>query len=113
MAMLQVLFFGLPALSFALGIPLALRLVPPNRFYGFRTATSFSSLEAWYQINFATGLAMMAAGAAGGVLALLLAQGAIALKPEARYVSGILFTAAATAASLIPVAIYASKFGSE
>ena len=72
--MLRVLFVGLPALLLVLGIPLALKLVPPNRFYGYRTSTTFSSLEAWYQINFATGLALIAAAIVGGLSVLLLSE---------------------------------------
>ncbi len=52
--MVRALFMGLPALTLVLGIPLALKLVPPNRVYGYRTATTFASPEAWYQVNFAT-----------------------------------------------------------
>ncbi|MGH6836911.1 MAG: SdpI family protein [Methylocella sp.] len=63
-----------------LGIPLASKLVAPNRFYGFRTSTTFSSPEAWYQINFATGLALIAAGLVSGLLVLLLSYGIIMLK---------------------------------
>jgi hypothetical protein len=44
--MLRMLFIGLPALLLVSGIPLALKLVPPNRFYGFRTSTTFSSSPA-------------------------------------------------------------------
>jgi len=105
--MLRTLFFGLPAMTFVLGVPLAMRLVPPNRFYGFRTATTYSSLEAWYQINFATGLAMIAAG---GFIVLLLSQGVIALKPEACYIIGILLTGVVTLLFLVPVAIYSNRF---
>jgi hypothetical protein len=53
-SMLRALFIGLPILVFLSGVPLALRLVPPNRFYGFRTATTFSSLDACFMIKFAT-----------------------------------------------------------
>lgn len=108
--MLRMLFIGLPALMFALGIPLALKSVPPNRFYGFRTATAFSSSDAWYQLNFATGLALVAAGVVGGLLALLLSQGMIALKPEPRYITGILLATLAMLAFLVPVAIYSNRF---
>lgn len=94
----------------ALGIPLAFNLVPPNRFYGFRTPTTFSSLEAWYQINFATDLATMAAGAVSGLLCLLLSYGVVALKPEPRYIMGILLTGVITLLFLIPVVIYSNRF---
>ena len=92
--MLRIVFAGMPVLIFVLGLPLAMRVVPPNRFYGFRTPTTFSSLEAWYQINFATGLAMMAAGAASGAV--------VTLKPEIRYLTGILLTGVITLLSLLP-----------
>ena len=107
---LRVLFIALPALTLALGIPLILRLVPPNRFYGFRTATSFSSADAWYQINFATGLALVAAGAVAGLLVLFLSHGPFTLKPEVCYFVGILFTAIITLAFLVPVVIYSNKW---
>ena len=107
---LRGLFIALPAIAFALGIPLILRLVPPNRFYGFRTATSFSSADAWYQINFAMGLALVAAGAVAGLLVLFLSHGPFTLKPEVRYLVGILFTAIITLAFLIPVVIYSNKW---
>ena len=108
--MVRLLFLGMPGLLFVLGIPLALRLVPPNRFYGFRTATTFSSPEAWYQINFATGLALIAAGIVGAISVLLLTYEVFALKPDIRYLVGIMLTAIATLLFLLPVAIYSSRF---
>jgi hypothetical protein len=110
MTMAQILFMGLPALVLVSGIPLALRIVPPNRFYGFRTATTFASTEAWYQINFATGLALIAAGIVGGLGVLLLSQGILALKAEVRFTIGILITGLATLLFLIPVVVYSNKF---
>jgi hypothetical protein len=108
--MLRALFFGLPAVTFVLGLPLAFRWVPPNRLYGFRTSTTYSSLDAWYQINFATGVALVAGGVLTGVAVALLAYGVIALKPEARYLTGILLTGLLMFASLIPVALYSNRF---
>ena len=105
---LRVLSIAMPALIFVLGIPLILRLVPPNRFYGFRTPTTYSSADAWYQINFATGIALVAAGVAAGLLVLLLSQ--FALKPEVRYGLGVLFTGIITLMFLVPVVIYSSKW---
>ncbi|MGH7075362.1 MAG: SdpI family protein [Stellaceae bacterium] len=108
--LLRTLFFGLPALTLVLGIPLSLKLVPPNRFYGYRTASSFASPEAWYQINFATGLALIAAGILSGVCALMLSQGLIALKPEPRFIVGVAVTGIVTLLCLIPVVIYSNRF---
>ena len=108
--MLRVLFIAFPTLTFALGIPLILRVVPPNRFYGFRTTTSYSSADAWYQINFATGLALVAAGVVAGLLILFLSQGPFTLKSEVRYLVGILFTAIITLTFLVPVVIYSNRW---
>jgi SdpI/YfhL protein family len=108
--MLQALFFGLPVLIFASGIPLALKWVPPNGLYSFRTATTFASLDAWYRINAATGLALAAAGIVAGIVVLLLHQGLFALKPELRYTAGVTATGVIVLGFLIPVVIYANKF---
>ena len=108
--MLRVLFIAFPAFTFALGIPLILRLVPPNRFYGFRTTTTYSSADAWYQINFATGLALVAAGIVAGLLILFLSQRPFTLKSEDRYLVGILFTAIITLTFLVPVVIYSNRW---
>ena len=108
--MLRALFIGLPALLLVVGIPLALKLVPPNQFYGFRTSMTFSSPEAWYQINFATGLAMIAAGLVSRLLVLLLSYGVITLQPEPRYVLGLLLTTLVMLLFLIPVVIYSDRF---
>ena len=110
MLLLRILFFALPIMMFVLGVPLAMKLVPPNRFYGFRTPTTFSSLTAWYQINFATGLALIAAGAVSGAFVFLLSRGMVALKPETCYLIGVLFTAIVTLMFLLMVVIYSDRF---
>jgi hypothetical protein len=109
--MLRAVVIGLPILNVVLGVPLVLRMVPPNRLYGFRTPTTLSAPAAWYPINVATCLALIVAGLLGGIAVLLLSVGMIALEPELRYVAGVLTTAVVTLASLIPVVIYASRFG--
>jgi len=42
-------------------LPLALRMVPPNPFYGFRTRFTRSSREVWFDANAFAGRAMFAA----------------------------------------------------
>ena len=108
--MLRALFLGLPALIFVLGLPLAFRWVPPNRFYGFRTRTSFSTLDAWYQINYATGVALIAAGILSGLVVVLLDHSMIGLKPEPRYLLGTLLTGLILLACLIPAVLYSNRF---
>jgi hypothetical protein len=44
-------FLGLYALLIAAAAPLALRLVPPNRFFGFRLPGTHAVPELWYAIN--------------------------------------------------------------
>lgn len=56
------------------------------------------------------GLALIAADAVGGLLVLLRSHGIIPLKPEPRYIAGILFTALVTVAFLVPVVIYSNRF---
>jgi hypothetical protein len=108
--MLRTLFIGLPALFVVLGIPLALKVVPQNKFYGYRNSLTLSSPDAWYQINFVTGLALIAAGIVAGLLILMLGYEVIALKPENRYLVGIMLTVLVTMLFLIPVVIYSDRF---
>jgi SdpI/YfhL protein family len=53
----------LPGLGIVLGIPIALGLIPPNRFYGYRTRKTFSSADIWYRANRFCGWAMTISGA--------------------------------------------------
>jgi hypothetical protein len=46
----------------AVSIPLALRLVPRNRFYGVRIREAFESEERWYEINALGGRALLVYG---------------------------------------------------
>ena len=46
------------------GLPMALEAVPPNRFYGVRTAETLSSNEAWYVSNYWAGLVAVVLGLA-------------------------------------------------
>jgi uncharacterized membrane protein len=43
------------------GIPLALKLVPPNRWYGFRTARTLPNRELWFRVNRFAGCALLIA----------------------------------------------------
>ena len=87
--------------------------MPPNRLYGFRTSTTFSFVDAWYRINFATGMALVAAGVLSGVVVVLLDHGVTALKPEPRYLVGIPLTGLLLLVFLLPVVLYSNRFLSE
>lgn len=46
----------------ALGLPLALRIVPPNGLYGFRTKKTLSNQEIWYKANAYSGRCFLISG---------------------------------------------------
>ena len=51
-------------LLFAIGVPLALKLVLPNPLYGVRTAKTPASLDVWYASNRSAGINMAITGIA-------------------------------------------------
>jgi uncharacterized membrane protein len=59
----QIFLLMVCAVIFILCIPLVLKLVPPNRLYGFRTRKTLSSPEIWYPANVFAGYALMLAAA--------------------------------------------------
>jgi uncharacterized membrane protein len=58
-------------LLFILGIPLALKLVPPNPVYGVRTSKTFSSRDVWFAANRPAGINMAITGFVIAVTALV------------------------------------------
>jgi hypothetical protein len=44
-------FAGIGVVMMATSVPLMLRRVPMNRWYGVRTRKAYASEEAWYEIN--------------------------------------------------------------
>jgi uncharacterized membrane protein len=64
--------FAIPAflLLFA-AVPLVLGLIPPNRFYGFRSPKTLSDDGIWYRVNRFAGLAIMLASCVYGAVAVL------------------------------------------
>ena len=57
------LLFALVGLLFVwLSIPLIRNRVPPNRFYGFRTAKTLSDAKIWYEVNHISGIDLFLAG---------------------------------------------------
>jgi uncharacterized membrane protein len=56
--------FALVGLLFVgLSIPLIQKRVPPNRYYGFRTARTLSDPKIWYEVNSLSGTDLFVAGA--------------------------------------------------
>jgi hypothetical protein len=60
------------AVTALFSIPLILRKVPPNRFYGFRTPATLSSPEIWYPVNAFSGWALLVASTVSFLLVCLL-----------------------------------------
>ena len=74
------LLYGLAGLVFvAIGVPLALERVPPNHWYGFRTAKTFSNQTIWYAANRVAGIDLIIAGVviALGMLAMFVPHAAV------------------------------------
>ena len=58
------LLFALAGVLFVgLSIPLIQNRVPPNRYYGFRTAKTLSDPKIWYEMNHIQGIDLFLAGA--------------------------------------------------
>lgn len=77
-ALYSLAFCGAGLLFIALSIPLIQERVPPNSFYGFRTAKSLSDPKIWYAINRMSGIDLLIAGSLislGSVAMLILGQG--------------------------------------
>lgn len=55
----------------ALSIPLILRWVPPNGFYGFRVRRTLDDPTLWYAANAFAGWALLVSGVASGVFAMI------------------------------------------
>jgi SdpI/YhfL family protein len=78
--------FVLPILVAALGVPLMLDWIPPNRFYGFRTPATLASTQLWYDVNRATGAALLIAGVVGFAGACVIALVGADWSLERRYI---------------------------
>ena len=64
MIMLDVI----PVTLVILSVPLLLNRVPPNEFYGYRTARVMNSPELWYRVNRFLGAVTLVAGIVSGIL---------------------------------------------
>ena len=60
---MNLLTLVLPLVNVAVAMPLALRKVPPNRWYGFRTKRTLSDTQFWYEVNSRGGMNLVVASA--------------------------------------------------
>src|SRR2546421_5670633 len=70
------LFIGAAGVAVA-SIPLIMRVVPRNKFYGFRTAATLSNDALWYRTNRFAGWALLIAAITSGVLLLAIERGVL------------------------------------
>jgi uncharacterized membrane protein len=68
----QLLFAGIGIVSILVGLPLARRLVRPNRWYGLRVPATFADEHVWYEANAVAGRDLMALGTLLLLVALVL-----------------------------------------
>jgi uncharacterized membrane protein len=80
------------ALLAAAGVPLILKLIPPNPIYGVRTERALSRSEIWYEVNRFGGWALVIA--AGVAALLLMLWSGTMLKPAWRQMLAVLLPVA-------------------
>ncbi len=98
-----VLHLGVGLLMIGLGFPLWQRMVPPNRWYGFRTPSTCSDARLWYPTNRTTGMWLMLTGAAMAATSLITFLSELPVDPAAliNVVVMIVFVAAMLVHSLV------------
>ena len=72
MNMVDLLLAGLSVMLVLVSIPLLLRRIPPNAFYGLRVPATYADEWVWYEANALAGRDMVALGVLLTVLALVL-----------------------------------------
>lgn len=73
-SVILLVYITVSGLLVLLGIPLYFRIVPPNRFYGFRTQRTLTGPKAWYAVNRVTGGWMVLTGAITAAIATWVAR---------------------------------------
>jgi len=79
----QLVPVAIGALSVVLGVPLAGRRVPRNRWYGLRIPATFADEHIWYQANAVTGRDLIVVGVVVLLAAILLPR--LGLGPSPAY----------------------------
>jgi len=73
MQSLEILFILLSAGMMAIAIPLLLRRVRPNNWYGFRVPATLNNEQVWYEVNAYAGRWLLGVGVLGILAAIALA----------------------------------------
>ncbi len=72
----------------AISVPLILRRVPPNGFYGFRTPRTLANPSLWYDVNVFSGWSLLLAGVAIALFSTFCPASWFALPDFGAYVLG-------------------------
>jgi uncharacterized membrane protein len=87
---LERLIAYLPLLFAAVGLPMALKLIPPNHLYGIRTAETLASQEVWYASNFAAGITAVISGLVAAIVKIRVVNSAHATPAQKRHIPVLL-----------------------
>ena len=68
----EYVFIGIGIVSIVVGLPLADRRIPPNRWYGVRIRATFADRDVWYEANARAGRDLAVLGALFVALTLVL-----------------------------------------
>jgi hypothetical protein len=88
----------LPLVTIAISIPLVMRKVPPNLWYGFRTRKTLSDTSLWYEANYRGGLNLIIASVIALIARVIFTQ---MFEPETAGLATMAVLAAVTLGSLI------------
>jgi len=87
--LLQSITVVLPVVTILISIPLVLRIVPPNLFYGFRTRKTLSNTELWYEANYRGGVNLIVASVVALIARFVFFQ-MLPPEPEGLFSMGVL-----------------------
>ena len=91
----------LPVLFILIGLPLALKLIPPNSVYGVRIPSTMASAESWYRANFWAGGFAIGFGLVAMIVTIAVDR-SVNVAPAAK--SYIILAATASVAALMAIA---------
>ena len=96
----QLVPVAIGALSVVLGVPLAGRRVPRNRWYGLRIPATFADEHIWYQANAVTGRDLIVVGVVVLLAAILLPRLGLGPSPAYTIVCGGILAVGSLVATL-------------
>ena len=98
--MLTVVFFLIAyAVIGLVSVPLAMRLIPPNRIYGIRTRRTLDNPSLWYNVNAVGGQLLLVACGLGAII-LMMYQGTWMRSSLVQLIVFVIFVGGAVGATL-------------